>query len=502
MLYYAGLDISMKETSIAITDEKGKFVFETVCSTDPGAISNILKKTGFVFEKIGLESGCITFWLMDELNKLGLTCTCIDAKEMSTILCLKINKTDRNDARLIANAMRCALYKEVHHKTKESIEIGVIMGTRRTLVNSRTHLKNSLRGFLKAYGIRITSASHNNFPEAVRKSIKGAENSVVVAIEGLLKSYEEVCRNIEHANNELGILCKEDSLMNLFQTIPGVGPITALTFKAVIDNPYRFTNPRNLGAYLGLTPEQYSSGETVRQGRISKCGSSELRSLLVECAVVMLTKTKSWSKLKAWGLKLMKKNGIKKAASAVARKLAIIMLRMWQDGKEFIFGEKKDNPQIEPNNSKTALEIKVKSHNKPNNLKRPNGIPNKSQPEPNNSKTALEMEVKSHNKPNNLKRPNGIPNKSQPEPNNSKTTLEIEVKSHNINNLKRPNGIPNKSQAEPNDLKTALNVKVKSYNKSDDFEKIGEFGTSFQKNSTDLKETLKKTKKRQSYQLA
>src|SRR5262249_29769502 len=107
-------------------------------------------------------------------------------------------------------------------------------------------------------------------------------------------------------------------------------------------NPYRFKNPRDIGAYLGLTPNQYSSGDTTRQGRISKCGSSELRALLVECATVILTRTKGWTKLKAWGLKIMKRSGLKKAAAAVARKLAIIMLRMWQEGKPFIRGEKKE----------------------------------------------------------------------------------------------------------------------------------------------------------------
>ena len=115
-----------------------------------------------------------------------------------------------------------------------------------------------------------------------------------------------------------------------------------MTYKAVIDNPYRFTNPRDVGAYLGLTPNQYSSGDTVKQGRISKCGCSELRSLLVECATVILTRTTGWTKLKAWGLKIMKKSGLNKAAAAVARKLAIIMLRMWQEGKAFIWGEKKE----------------------------------------------------------------------------------------------------------------------------------------------------------------
>lgn len=342
MTYYAGLDVSMKETSIAIVNEKGKIVFETTSVTDPEIIAKTLNDSGFVLEKVGLESGSLSFWLIDELKQQSIAAICIESKQMATLIALKVNKTDRNDARLIANAMRCNLYKEVYHKTKESIEIGMQMGARRTLVNIRTKLKNSTRGFLKAYGIRLGAVSHQKFSKEVGHSIGGCENSVKVAIECLLKSYDEVCRNIDSIEKGLEKLCKKDPLIELFESIPGIGTITALTYKAVIDNPYRFTNPRNIGAYLGLTPVQYSSGDTVRQGRISKCGCSELRSLLVECATIILTRTTAWTQLKAWGLKIMKRSGIKKAATAVARKLAIIMLRMWQEGKGFIWSEKKE----------------------------------------------------------------------------------------------------------------------------------------------------------------
>jgi transposase len=346
MTYYAGLDISMKETSIAIVDEKGKFIFEKVCNTKPEDIAKTLNDSGVKLEKIGLESGCLSFWLMDELKQLGFPAICIESKQMATIIALKVNKTDKNDARLIAEVMRCNLYKEVYHKTKESIEIGLQMGARRTLVDVRTKLKNSIRGFIKAYGIRLGGVSHTKFPNIVRNAIKKHEDSVQAAIEGILKSYEEVCRNIEQAEKQLEELCKKDAVVQLLESIPGVGTITALTFKAVIDNPYRFVNPRDIGAYLGLTPRQYSSGDTVSQGRISKCGCSELRTLLVECATVLLTRTNGWTKLKAWGLKIMKRSGIKKAAAAVARKLAIIMLRMWQEGKAFIWGELKKKTNV------------------------------------------------------------------------------------------------------------------------------------------------------------
>lgn len=345
MSYYAGLDISMKETSIAIVNEQGKYVFETVCETEPEVIAQTLNESGFVVEKIGLESGCLTFWLIEELKKYSFNAICIESKQMATIIALKVNKTDRNDARLIANAMRCTLYKEVYHKSRESVDVGLQMGARRTLINVRTMLKNSIRGYLKAYGIRLGLVPHTKFQERVKNSITSCSDGVQKAIEGLLNSYEEVCKNIEAAEEQLEILCKKDPIIQLFEGIPGVGTITAMTFKGVIDNPNRFTNPRDIGAYLGLTPNQYSSGDTVRQGGISKCGCTELRTLLVECGIVILTRSTKWTKLRAWGLKIMKRSGLKKAAAAVARKLAIIMLRMWQENKPFIWGEKKEKPE-------------------------------------------------------------------------------------------------------------------------------------------------------------
>lgn len=345
MSYYAGLDVSMEETSIAIVDVQGKIVFETTAKTDAKSIANALTKSCFNFEKIGLEAGNLSFWLIRELKKLGVHALCIDSRQMSALLSTNINKTDKNDARWIANAMRCNLYKEVHHKSQGAIEIGVQMGVRRTLVNVRTMLKNTLRGHLKAYGIRLGNVSHEKFPERVRLSIASCDKCIQISLEAILKSYEEVCCNVKTIDVNLEELAKDEPVAQLLQSIPGVGAVTALTFMSVIDDPYRFTNPRNVGAYIGCTPRQNSSGATVRQGKISKCGSQELRSLLVDCARVMITVCKEWSALRAWGLKIMRKHGFGKATMAVARKLAVTMLRMWQDMKEFNKGKKKEKIQ-------------------------------------------------------------------------------------------------------------------------------------------------------------
>jgi transposase len=120
-----------------------------------------------------------------------------------------------------------------------------------------------------------------------------------------------------------------------FMTVPGIGPVTALAFLAAIDDPTRFSRSRNVGAYLGLTPRRYASGEVDWTGRISKCGDSMVRTYLFEAAGVLLTRVQKWCALKAWGLRIARRSGMKKARIAVARKLAVILLRMWRDGTEF-----------------------------------------------------------------------------------------------------------------------------------------------------------------------
>ncbi len=161
-------------------------------------------------------------------------------------------------------------------------------------------------------------------------------------IKMLLNTYENVCESIKKLTKKIEGLAREDKDVKRLMTIPGIGPIVALAYKTTIGDPERFRHSKTVGAYLGMTPKQYSSGETQKQGRISKCGSIDVRYLLNEAAVVLLTRSKRWSKLKAWGLKIQRKHGFKKAAMAVGRKLAVIMHRMLIEKTEFIYGEPKD----------------------------------------------------------------------------------------------------------------------------------------------------------------
>ena len=337
MRYYAGLDVAMKETFICIVNEEGKRVYEGKAFSDPLPIFEKLSKSGYKLEKVGLEAGSISSYLTKGLIELGVNAICIDARKMAAILSVTINKTDKNDARGIADAIRCNHYKEVHLHDIEDAALNILLKSRSTLVQTRTKSKNTIRGHLKLSGIRLGSVSDKKFSEVVQNAYTKMHDQARLGIDSLLKVFNMINKEIELLDKQLNEVCKQEEVVKLLMTTPGVGPVVALTYVAGIGDPLRFENSESVGAYFGLSPKQYSSGETVKQGSTSKCGSTDVRHHLVEAAIVMLTRFKGWCPLKAWGLKLMKKSGLRKAAVAVARKLSVIMHRMMITGETFRF---------------------------------------------------------------------------------------------------------------------------------------------------------------------
>jgi len=341
MKHYIGLDVSMKRTFICVLNEQGKIVHEGAEETDPHKITNYLGKFKFEDMVVGFESGSLTPYLLTGFTEKGIEAICMDARKLSPILALKVNKTDKNDARGIAEALRAGMYTRVHCKPEESVHRGILLTARRALVEQQTHLKNTVRGVLKGYGIRLGAISAKKFTVAVMKRIEGYEETIVLSVKCLLEAFDKLVEETAKIDKKMLEIATQDKEVQRLMTVPGIGPVTALTYKTEIFDASRFKESRTVGAYLGMTPTQYASGETQRQGKTSKRGPKELRFLLVEAGIVILTRSKKWSRLKAWGLKIMRKKGLKKAAVAVGRKLAVIMHRMMLEGKEFIYGEPK-----------------------------------------------------------------------------------------------------------------------------------------------------------------
>ncbi len=339
MELYIGMDVSLKETSICVVDGKGEIVSEGTVSSEPAAIAAFIEAKAGNAKRIGLETGPTTTWLWHELRALGLPVICIDARHAKAALSLQINKSDRNDAVGLARIMQCGWYKEVQVKSVSCHEIRAVLNSRAQLVKIKRDLENQIRGLLKNLGFIIGKAGGNVFRRRVEELL-GRQGHLWEAVRPLLEVREKVRREIADLTRKLLGLARGDADSRRSMTVPSIGAITALAFHSTIDDPSRFRRSRSVGAYVGLTPRRYASGEVDWSGRISKCGDRMLRTYLFEAAGVLLTRVAHWCKLKAWGHRLWKRIGFKKAKIAVARKLAVILHRMWRDETDFIWSTK------------------------------------------------------------------------------------------------------------------------------------------------------------------
>ena len=339
MEYYIGLDVSLKQTSICVVDQSGSVVREGVIDSDPEAIAAFVRSKAPGAVRIGIETGPTTTWLWTELKRLGLPVICIDARHAKAVLKMQINKSDRNDAAGIARIMQTGWFKEVRVKDLDSHSVRALLASRALLVKIKRDIENQVRGLLKNLGLVIGRAKFNVFAVRAEELIEGRPE-LVAAVRPLLEARQAIEQQVDGLDRKVLKLSRRDAQVRRFMTAPGIGPITALCFKATIDDPARFKRSRSVGAYVGLTSRRHASGEVDWSGRISKCGDAMLRMYLFEAAGVLLTRVPKWSALKAWGTRLIKRNGLRKAKVAVARKLAVILHRMWIEGTEFNWSKK------------------------------------------------------------------------------------------------------------------------------------------------------------------
>lgn len=334
MTSYVGLDVSLKSTSVCVVDANGVVIVEQSVDSDPDCIADFVHNKAPGVRRVGLESGPTSVWLWRELAQRGLPVICIDARHARAALSMQINKSDRNDAVGIARIMQTGWYREVQIKSPVSHATRALLNSRAMLVKIVRDLENQVRGLLKVEGLVIGRAKEGVFSSRVRALLSERPDMALI-IEPLLSARENSRQQLGLLERRVRQLASKTKLTRTLMTVPGVGPVTALAFMATIDDPGRFRRSRSVGAYLGLTPRRHASGEVDWNGRISKCGDTLMRSYLFEAAGVLLTRVQKWCALKAWGLRIAKRSGMKKARTAVARKLAVILHRMWRDGTEF-----------------------------------------------------------------------------------------------------------------------------------------------------------------------
>jgi transposase len=334
MDYFAGLDVSVKETSVCIVDDAGKIVREARVASEPEALLQVLTNTIYRFKRVGLEAGPLSQWLYSVLAEAGLPVICVETRHMRAMLKAQINKTDRNDARGIAQMMRVGLYRPVHVKTLRSQKLRVLLTHRKLLQSKAIAIENDLRATLRNFGLKVGMIGTVKFETRIRELVENLPD-LAVLVEPLLIVRRVVREQLGILHRRLLAIVRDDDVCRRLMTVPGVGPVVALTYRVTVDVPARFRNSKAVGAVFGLTPAKYQSGEIDRTGAISRCGDEMMRMMLYEAAQSMLVRSAKWSWLKAWAIKIARHRGMKKAIVALARRLAVIMHRIWVDGTEF-----------------------------------------------------------------------------------------------------------------------------------------------------------------------
>ena len=334
MDHFAGLDVSVKETSVCIVDDTGRIVREVKVASEPEALLPVLANPTYRFKRIGLEAGPLSQWLFSALAEAGLPVICVETRHMRAVLKAQINKTDRNDARGMAQMMRAGLYRPVHVKTLRSQKLRMLLTHRKLLQSKAIAIDNDLRGTLRNFGLKVGVVGTVKFEARIKELVEDLPD-LAALVEPMLVVRRVLREQIGILHRRLLAVVRDDEVCRRLMTVPGVGPVVALTYRATVDVPARFHNSKAVGAVFGLTPSKHQSGESDRSGKISRCGDEMMRVMLYEAAQVMLTRTNKWSWLKAWAMKIARHRGMKKAIVALARRLAVIMHRIWVDGTEF-----------------------------------------------------------------------------------------------------------------------------------------------------------------------
>jgi transposase len=334
MEHYAGIDVSVEYSSVCIVDASGKIVREGKVVSEPEALIAWFSALGFEVTRIGLEAGPLSQWLYAAMQQAGLAVELLETRHVRDAFKAMPVKTDRNDARGIAQLMRLGWFRPVHCKSVAAQEMRALLTARKLVQSKLFDVEMSLRGILRGFGLKVRPTTPKRFAVRIRELVAGHATLEVVAA-SLLAVHEVLLRELNGFEKRVRAMARVDARVRLLMSTPGVGPIVALTYVSAVDDPARFKSSKGVGAHFGLTPKKHQSGERDITGRISKIGDSSVRTALYEAAHIILTMPVKASGLKSWAMKLARRAGMKKAKVALARKLAVILHRMWVDGTSF-----------------------------------------------------------------------------------------------------------------------------------------------------------------------
>lgn len=334
MSVYAGLDVSLDAVAICVIGEAGEILWQGKVPADTGAISTTLRLWHADLARVGLEAGETSEWIGGHLVDEGFPVVCLETRHVKAALGAMPVKTDRNDAQGIAQIVRTGWFKAVHLKSAAGQRLRTLTAARKAAVRAVTSSEQVIRGLLRPLGLKIGAVTRARFEARVRQLI-GTDHLLLTVFEPLLHMHKSLRESVAEPHRLVLRAVRADPVCRRLMTMPGIGPVTALTFRTTIDDPARFRRSRSVGAYLGLTPRRYQSGEVDRVGRITKVGDGETRTALFEAANVVLRPTTRWSSMKAWAGKIADRQGARRAKVALARRMAVTLHRMWIDEQDF-----------------------------------------------------------------------------------------------------------------------------------------------------------------------
>ena len=335
MEHYAGIDVSLEYSSVCVVNATGKIVREAKVASDPAALIIWLKSVGCELSRVGLEAGPLSQWLYAAMREAGLAVELLETRHVRKAFEAMPVKSDRNDARGIAQLMRLGWFRPVHCKSMDAQEVRAVLTARKLVQTKCQDVENSLRGILRGFGLKVGKTTDKSFAGRIRELVQGHPGLETIG-EALLSVRAVLLSEFNAFEKRVRAMMRSNAKARLLASTPGVGPIVALTYASAIDDPARFKSSKDAGPHFGLTPKKYQSGETDYSGRISKIGDASVREALYQAAHVILTKPlKGCSQLKSWAMRLARRAGMSKAKVALARKLAVILHRMLADGTPF-----------------------------------------------------------------------------------------------------------------------------------------------------------------------
>lgn len=333
MRLFVGLDVSLAKTAICVISEHGKVVREAEVASDPEPLIAWLQALDGTVAAVGLEAGPLSQWLHRGLTGAGLDAVLMETRQVKGALKAMPIKTDRRDAEGIARLLHLGWFRPVHCKSVSAQEVRAILSARKAIQQNMIALEMSLRGLLRNFGLKVGAISRGRFEQRIRELAEG--NAMLEsATAPMLRARVSLRQELASLERLVRQMAQNDPVCLRLMTMPGIGAVVALTYRSAVDAPERFTSSKNIGPWVGLTPSRNQSGERDVSGGITKAGDVNLRRALCQAATVMMNRGRAtW--LRTWGAQLARRRGRKRAIVALARRIAVILHRMWVDGTIF-----------------------------------------------------------------------------------------------------------------------------------------------------------------------